>query len=92
MQSGCRKTGCHEVAVVGAETGALPELIGDAGITYVTEEDLLVRLQELVTDRERVTALGEAGRRRILERFVDAAVARATDTFWREVLEAKPAQ
>ena len=82
----------HEVAVVASRTGALPEIIGDAGIGYDNEEDFLVRLQELVTDTPRILPIGQAGRRRVLEYYVDAAVARATDVFWREVLGARRLQ
>jgi len=82
----------HEVAVVASRTGALPEIIGDAGIGYDNEEDFLVRLQELVTDTPRILPIGQAGRRRVLEYYVDAAVARATDAFWREVLGARRPQ
>ncbi len=82
----------HEVAVVAARTGALPEIIGDAGIGYDNDEEFLVRLQELVSDPSRIRTLGQAGRRRVLEHYVDAAVARATDAFWREVLGARRAQ
>ena len=76
----------HEVAPVVAAEGALPELVGDAGIVVHTDEELLVALQELLVAPERRIALGHAGRRRVLERYVDAAIARETDAFWREVI------
>jgi glycosyltransferase involved in cell wall biosynthesis len=84
----------HEVAVVATSEGALPELVGDAGVIVHSDEDLLVALQELLTNPDRRLALGQAGRRRVLERFVDAAIAKATDEFWRAVIgrhSAKPA-
>lgn len=76
----------HEVACVVAAEGALPEIVGDAGIVVDTDEELLVALQELVIAPDRRVALGQAARRRVLEHFVDSAVARTLDGFWRRVL------
>lgn len=76
----------HGVAPVVSAEGALPELVGDAGVVVTNDEELLIGLQELVMDRPRRTALGLAGRKRVLDRFVDSAIARATSDFWREVL------
>ena len=53
----------HGVAVVGTDSGALPELVGDAG-RIVPEEDvpaLTAALQELYADRSRVRAPGRRG-------------------------------
>jgi len=82
----------HEVACVVSAEGALPEIVGDAGVVVRNDEELLVALQELVINPERRISLGQAGRRRVLERFVDAAVARGLDAFWREVAAAFPAR
>lgn len=76
----------HGVAVVVTDAGALPELAGEGGIVVRSEEDLLIALQELITSPDRRTALGRAGRQRVLDRYVDRAIARATDSFWRELL------
>lgn len=76
----------HGVAPVVSAEGALPELVGEAGVVTTTDEELLVGLQELVMNRARRAALGQAGRKRVLERYVDAAIARATSEFWHEVL------
>ncbi len=82
----------HEVACVVTAEGALPEIVGDAGIVVRSDEELLVALQELITTPERRARLGQAGRRRVLEQFVDAAVARGLDAFWRQVVAASPAR
>jgi hypothetical protein len=74
------------VAVVVTPEGALPELVGDAGRIVGSEEEMLIALQELLTNPEYRAELGQAGRRRVLEHYVDAAIARATDSFWREVI------
>jgi glycosyltransferase involved in cell wall biosynthesis len=80
----------NEVACVVTAEGALPEIVGDAGIVAHSEEELLVALQELVVTPERRIALGQAARRRVLDRFVDAAVARGLDAFWRTALSGNP--
>jgi glycosyltransferase involved in cell wall biosynthesis len=80
----------HGVAVVGTDSGAVPELVGDAG-RIVPEEDvpaLSAALQELYADRAECARLGSAGRRRVLERFSDDAIAAKTLTFWRSLTAA----
>lgn len=81
----------HEMACVVRDHGVLPEIVGDAGVVFQTEEDLLVALQELVVTSERRLELGEAARRRALDQFVHAAVARDLDRWWRDVLADRPA-
>jgi glycosyltransferase involved in cell wall biosynthesis len=80
----------HGVAVVGTSSGALPELLGDAG-RIVPEEDasaLAAILQELCADRSECERLGSVGRRRALEEFSDDAIARKVLTFWRTLMPA----
>jgi glycosyltransferase involved in cell wall biosynthesis len=80
----------HGVAVVASDSGALPELVGDAG-RIVAEEDvpaLTAALQELYADRSECERLGAAGRRRVLEQFSDDAIAGKTLTFWRSLASA----
>jgi glycosyltransferase involved in cell wall biosynthesis len=77
----------HGVAVIGSDSGALPEIIGDAG-RIVPEEDvpaLTAVLQELHANRNECDRLGAMGRRRVLEEFSDAAIAAKTLSFWRAV-------
>jgi glycosyltransferase involved in cell wall biosynthesis len=78
------------VAVVGSDSGALPEIVGDAG-RIVPEEDvpaLAAVLQELYADRAECERLGAAGRRRIMDEFSDAAIAGKTLGFWRSLTPA----
>lgn len=80
----------HEVAVVGTDSGALPELVGEAG-RIVPEEDvpaLAAVLQELYANRGECARLGSLGRRRVIEEFSDEAIARKTLTFWRTLTAA----
>jgi glycosyltransferase involved in cell wall biosynthesis len=80
----------HGVAVVATDSGALPELVGDAG-RIVPEEDvpaLTAALQDLYADRSECERLGSAGRRRILEQFSDDAIAAKTLAFWHSLIPA----
>jgi glycosyltransferase involved in cell wall biosynthesis len=80
----------HGVAVVASDSGALPELVGDAG-RIVAEEDvpaLTNALQELYADRSECERLGSVGRRRVREMFSDEAIAVKTLTFWRSLVPA----
>lgn len=78
------------VAVVGTDSGALPEIIGDAG-RIVPEEDvaaLAAVLQELYASRSECERLGSAGQRRVHQEFSDAAVAGKMLAFWRTLITA----
>ena len=78
------------VAVIGTESGALPELVGDAG-RVVPEEDvaaLTSALQQLYGDRPECERLGSLGRRRVLEHFSPDAIAAKTLAFWRSLVPA----
>jgi glycosyltransferase involved in cell wall biosynthesis len=66
--------------------GALPETVGSAGVVVDDQEDLVRSLQELLADPARVRLLGARARQRILEEFVDSAVALKTRAFWEQVL------
>jgi glycosyltransferase involved in cell wall biosynthesis len=80
----------HAVAVVGSAAGAVPEILGDAGIA-VPEEDvgaLAEALQRLHDDPGEHLRLGTAGRRRVMDCFSDAAIAQRTLDFWRDLLRA----
>jgi glycosyltransferase involved in cell wall biosynthesis len=78
------------VTVVGSDSGALPEIVGDAG-RIVPEENvpaLAAALQELYANRPECERLGAAGRRRIMDEFSDDAIAGKTLTFWRNLTPA----
>jgi glycosyltransferase involved in cell wall biosynthesis len=78
----------HGVPVIGSDSGALPDIIGSAGLV-VREEDvgaLTGALQHLAdTPRERAR-LGREARLRVLAEYVDDAVARRTLEFWKKVV------
>ena len=74
----------HGVTVVASAAGALPEIVGSAGLV-IPEEDVvalaeaLQRLHDDPAERERLAA---AGRRRVMSEYTDAAIAGKTLRFW----------
>jgi glycosyltransferase involved in cell wall biosynthesis len=75
------------VTPIVTRAGALPELVGDAGIVVEGLEDLTEALQRAVTDPARCRALGGKARQRVLERYADSAIAARTLEFWHQVIE-----
>ncbi|MGE0352251.1 MAG: glycosyltransferase family 4 protein [Gemmatimonadales bacterium] len=77
----------HGVPVVGARTGAIPEVIGDAGLVVADGDvdGLTGAIQQLRDSPSRRQGLAVEGRRRVMEEFVDAALARKTAAFWERV-------
>jgi glycosyltransferase involved in cell wall biosynthesis len=75
------------VAVVGSDSGVIPEVIGDAGRVVPAGEGaaLAQALRELL-ERAVRQPLIEAGRTRVMQRFSDDAVAEETIRFWQEAL------
>ena len=76
-----------EVAVVGAATGVIPEVIGEAGVIVPPGEHqpLADVLRRLGSGETRVP-LAKAARARALKLFSDDAVAERTMEFWNTVL------
>ena len=78
------------IPVVATTAGALPEIVGQAGIV-VPEEDVdaiagaLQRLHDDPGERERLAA---EGRRRVMSEYTEAAIAEKTLRFWRETIAA----
>jgi glycosyltransferase involved in cell wall biosynthesis len=76
------------VPVVSTNGGALPEVVGDAGVIVPVKdaEALAVAVAELLDDPERRDALGARGRDRILEKFSWDVCAREMTAYYRRVL------
>ncbi|HEV8149051.1 MAG TPA: glycosyltransferase [Gemmatimonadales bacterium] len=74
------------VVPVVMEGGILHAVVGAAGKTATDEESLGVALQTLKAFPEERRRLSAAARQRVLERYVDAALAEQTMALWREVL------
>lgn len=77
------------VPVVSTNGGALPEVVGDAGVLVpVRDADALSSaIEALLADPERRAELGYRGRERILERFCWQVCAREMSHYYRQVLQ-----
>lgn len=77
----------HEVAVIGSDTGVLPELIDAAGlVTPAGDADALAGALGRVLDPTARAQLAQAARARALQLFSDDAIAERTMAFWAELL------
>lgn len=78
----------YGVPIIGSSSGVLPEVIGPAGLV-VPEEDVAAladAIGQLLASPERRQEMAQTGRRRVMNEFVDAAIARKTHAFWETVL------
>ncbi len=75
------------VPVIGSDSGAIPEVIGDAGLLFPegNVKALKQRLLSLMKQPEMRQHLASAGRQRALAYFTDEAIARATLRVYQEV-------
>lgn len=77
-----------EVAVVGSTSGEIPQVIGDAGLTF-PEDDvpaLQAALARLVDDAALRHELAQRGRKRVFERYTQQRIAEQTYDAWRAML------
>ncbi|MBI3977479.1 MAG: glycosyltransferase [Chloroflexi bacterium] len=77
-----------EVAVVGSDSGEIPQVIGDAGMIVREGNAGALRdaLAALAAQPARRAALGAAGRRRVLDRYTQRRIAEETIALYRQVL------
>jgi glycosyltransferase involved in cell wall biosynthesis len=77
-----------DVITVGAQSGAIPEVIGEAGLTFAegSVEELQAQLQRLVDDVPLREELRQKGRQRVTENYTQAAIARHTVEVYQQVL------
>lgn len=81
-----------EVAVIGSDSGEIPHVIGPAGLIF-PENDVKALRAHLLTlmQNERLRdELGQAGRRRVLERYTQDQVATQTVAIYREMMAQRP--
>ncbi len=78
------------VPVIGSDSGAIPEVIGDAGLIVPEGDPLaLARAMDLLRSSESQRAtLGRKGRERVLALYTNERICHQTFLFWREVLDA----
>jgi glycosyltransferase involved in cell wall biosynthesis len=76
------------VPVVSTDGGALPEVVGDAGVVVPAKSDdaLVTAIDALLADPARREELGRRGRERILEQFCWQVCARQMTDYYRQVL------
>jgi glycosyltransferase involved in cell wall biosynthesis len=77
-----------DVITVGARTGAIPEVIGEAGLTFAegSIEELQTLLQHLLDDVPWREELRQKGRQRVRDNYTQAAIARNTIEVYRQIL------
>lgn len=78
------------VPVIGSDSGAIPEVIGDAGIVFPegNADALREAICALEADSVRREQLGKAGRARVLSFYTHERVAAQTADFFQQVLAA----
>lgn len=77
-----------DVVTLGARSGAIPEVIGDAGLTFAEGdvEELQIQLQRLIDDVSLREELRQKGRQRVTENYTQAAIAKKTVKVYRQLL------
>lgn len=78
-----------EVPVISARGGALPEVVGDAGILVPTADSQAIAdaIADLLENPAKREALGKAGRARIVETFSWQVAAKSLTQYYLQVLE-----
>jgi glycosyltransferase involved in cell wall biosynthesis len=76
------------VITVGARSGAIPEVIGDAGLTFAegNVDELRTQLQNLIDNVALRQELRSKGRQRVVENYTQEAVAKNTVNVYRQIL------
>jgi starch synthase len=87
-----------ETAVVASRVGGIPEIVVEGETGYLVDYDpgdietftgtLAAKIEMLLTDETRARAMGEAGRRRVIERFGWPAIAATTLELYESLLTA----
>jgi glycosyltransferase involved in cell wall biosynthesis len=77
----------HGVAVIGSSSGAIPDVIGDAGVVFREGDvaELRHALSQLREDRQLLGELRRHGRARAVSHFSNEAIGQRTIAFWRVV-------
>jgi len=74
----------HEVAVVGTDSGVIPEVVGDAGLVVPAGDPAaLAGALRRLTAAEARRPLAVGARARVLQRYSDDAIAERTLEFWK---------
>ncbi|NDJ35461.1 MAG: glycosyltransferase family 4 protein, partial [Chloroflexi bacterium] len=75
------------VPVIGTTSGAIPWVIGDAGLLVPEDDEDALRgaLRSLITDRSLYARLSHMGRQRVLEHFTMEQIAQQTVAVYRQM-------
>jgi glycosyltransferase involved in cell wall biosynthesis len=78
------------IPVVGAHSGEIPSVIGDAGLVFPEGDSraLAAHLAGLARNPQLRAGLAARGRERVLERFTQARVASQTVAIYQELMAA----
>lgn len=76
------------VAVVGSSSGAIPDVVGEAGLVFGEGDaaELAARLQWLASHREEAARMGACGRAVVEQKYTWARVAQAMAEIYRELV------
>ena len=79
---------CSGVPVIGSDSGAIPSVIGDAGLVVPENNSQALRqgLASLVNDPELYKRIATNGRQRASENFTQMAVAQATAMAYQKLI------
>lgn len=78
-----------EVAVIGSDSGEIPNVIGDAGLIFPEndEEALHQHLRQLMQSTTLRDELGQKGRQRVLNHYTQSQIANETIAVYRQMQE-----
>ncbi|MDX1415672.1 MAG: glycosyltransferase [Candidatus Promineifilaceae bacterium] len=78
-----------EVPVIGSNSGEIPHVIGEGGLTFAEDDvaALSAYLLQLMQSEERRRQLGQYGRRRVLSNYTQAQVAAQTVAVYRDMMD-----
>ncbi len=79
----------HGVTVIGSSSGAIPDVIGDAGVVVPEGDQVALReaLEQLATDRKKLREFAQRGTERVRQLYTDDAIAERTLAFWKTLRE-----
>jgi glycosyltransferase involved in cell wall biosynthesis len=79
------------VAIIGSDSGAIPDVIGSAGLIFPEDNLAALRkaLQQLITDPSLREKLVEQGRQRVIEHFTQKEIAQKTVAVYHEMIDNK---
>lgn len=78
-----------ETPVIGSDSGAIPSVIGDAGLIFPegNAQELAARVRQLLDDPQLYATLATRGRQRVLENYTQGQIARQTFEVYQEILK-----